>query len=185
MKSSLDLNGETINDINYQDYRYNYFCQGLEYSYRTVNAEKYNKFLSELKKEKIDLYSQPDCAYLLYTLGIKDYNGCDLNKEYIFMINPQQKDERLRMEKSLIRISEIEKIEKKYIVIMPDGNMAIGEKQLLELKKRKSNFDLWIDFVNSDYYEKSKGYLDIGKRKTLLKILHILITRPGEFCSAF
>lgn len=153
-----------------------------EFSFINGNRDKTGKILDEIVKID-DHFFQGKAWHFKYILeGCEDFR--DKAKEKISSLYGSRKKRALLYIKYLdelfYRISS-HKTLKEYTVKMRDRVYKATMIEVASLRKRKDEFDLFIDAVDGKILEKEKGEITIFNKKILPDLLFFFVRHGGEF----
>lgn len=73
--------------------------------------------------------------------------------------------------------------ERKYIVKMRDRQYEATMDEIESLRKRKEDFDIFLDGINGTVREKNRGTIDIYRKRSLSDLLFFFARNSGKFFS--
>mgnify|MGYP000945611262 CR=1 FL=1 len=73
--------------------------------------------------------------------------------------------------------------ERKYIVKMRDRNYDATIDEIESLRKRKEDFDIFLDGIDGTVMEKSMGHIELYRKKSLSDLLFFFVRNGGKFFS--
>ncbi|MEQ8171660.1 MAG: tetratricopeptide repeat protein [Candidatus Eremiobacterota bacterium] len=125
-------------------------------------------------------------AYRLKYILDMDMHVKDMSDEYLAQVKGYRKR---RCEKYFACLDELAQrmfplsSERKYIVKMRDRQYDATIYEIENLRKRKEDFDIFLDGIDGTVKEKSRGNIELYRKKSLSDLLFFFVRNSGKFFS--
>lgn len=169
------------------DAKYLFHLLKAELLFRENKTEKFLETAKQVNnnEQKILEVNKYLGDYFLYITGAYKKLNIDTTEEILVSkINSLSEYDKLLIDFSFERLKKLGIEEKKYLVISNERRFETDSDGVSATRKEKEKYDLWLDTVKGEYFQKEKGSIDLQNKRLLLPLLVYFIKNKGRFLTA-